>query len=464
LKILDARADAGPLQDVRQDESMNKVLDYIHRTLAPLDGGLTDGQLLARFVASRDEPSFALLVRRHGPMVWRLCLRMLGHVQDAEDAFQAAFLVLACKAASVVKRESVGSFLYGVAYRTALEAKAINARRRARERQVEAMPHPEARPGDMTDWRPWLDRELSRLPEKYRIAVILCDLEGRTRKEAARQLKVPEGTLSSRLAMARRLLAKRLSRYGLSLAGGMLAENVVSASVAASLVSSTVKAAVGQAALSRSVDVLVKGALQTMLMAKLKMAVGAVMVMMALGASSLVYRASGQSGPAGKGGGGRPAIELDVLRQEVELLKLKLELVQEKLHSQELELRALRGSAGAIGKSEADIKREVETLKSNLSMWEERAAWSKRMSQPGRQYVTTAQAETDEASRRAARHALEGAQAQLVVREGLQEAEAALKDLREARDAQAERKATDALEKALKKLREQQKKQEGHGK
>ena len=200
-----------------------------------------------------------------------------------------------------------------------------------------------------------------------------------------------------------------------------------------------------------------------MLMAKLKLVVGAVMVVMTLGASGLVYRASGQSGTAGKGDGGRPATELDVLRQEVELLKLKLELVQEKLRSQELELRALRGSAGAIGKSEADVKREVETLKSDLSLAEERAAWSKRMSQPGRQYVTTAQAEADEAKRRAARHALEGAQAQLVVREGLQEAEAALKALREARDAQAQRKATDALEKALKKLREQQKKQEGPG-
>jgi RNA polymerase sigma factor (sigma-70 family) len=314
---------------------MNKVLDYIHWTLAPSEGGLTDGQLLTRFIASRDEPSFALLVRRHGPMVWRLCLRVLGHVQDAEDCFQAAFLVLARRATSVAKRESVGSFLYGVAYRTALDAKAINARRRSREKQVEDMPHPEVRPADVTDWRPWLDRELSRLPEKYRTAVILCDLEGRTRKEVARQLKVPEGTLSSRLATGRRLLAKRLSRYGLSLSGALLAENAVSSSVARSLVSSTAKAAVGQAARSHSVDVLVKGALQTMLMAKLKMAVGAVMVVVALGTSGLVYRATGQSAPAvtERQPDGKPRSELEALRRENELLKLNLEVVLEKVRT-----------------------------------------------------------------------------------------------------------------------------------
>ncbi len=327
---------------------MNKVLDYIHRTLAPSEGGLTDGQLLARFIASRDEMSFALLVRRHGPMVWRLCLRVLGHVQDAEDCFQAAFLVLACKAASVVKRESVGSFLYGVAYRTALDAKASNARRRTREKQVEDMPHPEVAPGDLTDWRPWLDRELSRLPEKYRTAVILCDLEGRTRKEVARQLRVPEGTLSSRLAMGRRLLAKRLSRYGLSLSGAVLAEDAASASVARSLLSSTTKAVVGQASLSRSVDVLVKGALQTMLMTKLKMAVGAVMVVVALATSGLVYRASGQSAPAvtERRPDSKPRSELAALRRENELLKLNLEVVLEKVRAQEAELRTVKAQLG----------------------------------------------------------------------------------------------------------------------
>jgi RNA polymerase sigma factor (sigma-70 family) len=404
---------------------MNKVLDYIHRTLASPDIGLTDGQLLARFIATRDEASFALLVRRHGPMVWRLCLRVLGHVQDAEDCFQAAFVVLACKAASVVKRESVGSFLYGVAYRTALEAKVINTRRRARERQVEEMPHPEVTHADLTDWRPWLDRELSRLPEKYRTAVILCDLEGRSRKEAARQLRVPEGTLSSRLATARRLLAKRLARYGLSLSGVALAERVVSAPVAASLLSSTTKAVVGQAALPRSIHYLVKGALQTMLTAKLKMAVGALMVVAALGTSGLVYRASGQPAPAvtERKSDGKPRSELEALRRENELLKLNLEVVLEKVRAQEAELRTLRGQAKAA---------------------------------PNGLGVTVADFDGD------------GIVDLLVVnetrRDPLQEAEAALKALREAPNQESQRRAAEALDKALQKLRGQMKKQESPAK
>jgi RNA polymerase sigma factor (sigma-70 family) len=328
---------------------MHKVLDYLRRTLAPPGGGPTDGQLLARFVAARDEAAFAELLRRHGPMVWRLCLRVLGHAQDAEDSFQATFFVLARKAASVVRRESVGSFLYGVAYRTALDAR---SRRRTRERQVEQMPQPEIAPEEPQDWRPWLDLELSRLPEKYRAPIILCDLEGRTRKEAARQLRMSEGTVSSRLARGRCLLAKRLSRYGLSLSGGVLAsamaEGATSTPVPASLLSSTTKVAAGQATLSSSVEVLVKGALQTMLLAKLKLAVGAMVVAVAFGATGLAYRASGQPAPAGaeKASAGRPATELEILRQEVELLKLKLEVVQEKQRAQEAELRALKGRRG----------------------------------------------------------------------------------------------------------------------
>src|SRR5262249_4431856 len=147
----------------------------------------SDAQLLGRFVARRDEASFAELVRRHGPMVLGVCRRGLHNHHDAEDAFQAAFLVLARKASAVAAPEQVGSWLYGVAYRTALEARAVAARRRAKERQVSAMPEPPAPPAEAErDLRPLLDQELSLLPPKYRVAGGLCGLEGRTRPEAAR--------------------------------------------------------------------------------------------------------------------------------------------------------------------------------------------------------------------------------------------------------------------------------------
>jgi RNA polymerase sigma factor (sigma-70 family) len=349
--------------------NQNPILDYLHRVLNPAgEVGLTDGQLLARFIASRDETAFAALVRRHGPMVWRLCRRVLGHVQDTEDAFQATFLILARKATAVVKRESVGSFLYGVAYRIAREAKAINDKRRSREKQVEVMPHPIVIPTEEQDWRPWLDHELTLLPEHYRAVIVACDLEGRSRKEAAHQLGLSEGTLSSRLARGRSLLAKRLSRYGLSLSVGALTatltEDTASAHVSISLLSSTTQAAVGQVVLSHSIDYLVKGALKTMLWAKLKLTVGAVVVMVALGTSGLVYRASGQSAPTVTENkfSGRPRSELEALRRENELLKLNLEVVLEKVRAQEEELRRLKAQAGKTsGVTTAEIHRESGT-------------------------------------------------------------------------------------------------------
>src|SRR5260370_32425840 len=151
--------------------------------------GLTDGQLLARFVAGRDEDSFAALLRRHGPMVFGVCRRVLRDTHDAEDAFQATFLILTRKAASVVKRDSVGAYLYAVAYHTALEAAQANARRRAREKPMRDLPHPEApavdSPAEAAEWRPLLDREMNRLPEKCRAAVILCGLEWLPERPAA---------------------------------------------------------------------------------------------------------------------------------------------------------------------------------------------------------------------------------------------------------------------------------------
>ena len=144
------------------------VLERLRKAALARDGcGLSDGQLLERYLTDRDAAAFAALVRRHGPMVWGVCRRVAGNGPDAEDAFQATFLVLVRKAGSLRSRELVGNWLYGVAYRTALKARTVAARRRARERQVEQMPHPEVGPDEAwSDLQPLLDRELERLPAR----------------------------------------------------------------------------------------------------------------------------------------------------------------------------------------------------------------------------------------------------------------------------------------------------------
>ncbi len=341
-------------KDTDMRSSLNKIVDHLQRVLAPPGSGLTDGQLLARFVDTRDEAAFTALVRRHGPMVWQLCQRVLGHAQDAEDAFQATFLVLARKAAAVVRRESVGSWLYAVAYRTALEARTAGARRRAREKQVENMPHPVVPPAEPADWRPWLDQELSRLPEHYRAVVVACDLEGLSRKEAARQLKLAEGTVSSRLTRGRCLLAQRLARHGLAIAGGALATALAEGAAAqppalllAATVQSALLVAAGEwAAVVPSVAILTRGVLKIMFLTKLKSVVGMVLAVTLLGTSGLVYHAAGQAPAAGQSGAKRLS-EVEALRRENELLKLNLEVVLEKVRAQETELRALRGQNAA---------------------------------------------------------------------------------------------------------------------
>jgi RNA polymerase sigma factor (sigma-70 family) len=400
-----------------------KVLEYIQHA----GGGQTDAQLLARFVATRDEAAFASLVRRHGPMVLGVCRRVLGHFHDAEDAFQATFLVLARKAASVLRRDSVSCYLHGVAYHTALRAGTAIARRRKRERQVDNMPHPEVAPPEAQDWLPLLDRELNRLPEKYRSAIVLCDLEGRTRREAARLLNIAEGTLSSRLATGRQTLARRLARCGVTLSGGALAvalsQGAASAQVPMALASSTAKAAAlvaaGQlAAVSTPAVVLMKGVMKAMLLKKLRFAVAVVMVMMALGTVGLGYQKGG-SGAAQAAPPDRSLSELEALRKENELLKLNLQIVLEKVGAQESELRTLRGQAAAskgtgLGAAFLDIDKD------------------------GVVDIIIAKRELQHDS----------------LSDAAQEAENAVKALRAAKDKAGQRRAAEALDKAMKKLRE----------
>jgi len=258
--------------------------------------GVTDAQLLGCFLEHRDEAAFAALVKRHGPMVWGVLRRVLRDYQDAEDAFQATFLVLVRKAASILPREMVGNWLYGVAHQTALKARATRARRKERERLVTVMPQPAVMEEELwTDLQPVLDQELSRLPDKFRAVILLCDLQGKTRKEAARQLGCPEGTVASRLATARAMLAKRLARHGLAVSTGALAAVLssmgASASVPDLVSSSTMKAvslvAAGQAAtavVSAKVAALTEGVIKVMFAKKLMKAMALLCLVGVVGA------------------------------------------------------------------------------------------------------------------------------------------------------------------------------------
>lgn len=203
----------------------------------------TDAALLARFARARDAAAFAELVRRHGPLVLGVCRRVTGNSHDAEDAFQASFLVLAQKAGALSNAALLGNWLYGVAFRVALRAKRAATRRRAREVTVPIMPDPPAPESRaaVPEFGPVLDEELAALAEHYRDAIVLCDLRGLSREAAAEALGVPEGTLSSRLANGRKQLAARLARRGIALpaTGLAMALGTATASVPAELLART---------------------------------------------------------------------------------------------------------------------------------------------------------------------------------------------------------------------------------
>jgi RNA polymerase sigma factor (sigma-70 family) len=280
---------------------LGRVVQALRRAAQPGDdAAASDGQLLECYVRRREEAAFAALVRRHGPMVWGVCRRVLASHQDAEDAFQATFVVLVRRAASVVPRDMVANWLYGVAHQTALKARQTTARRLAREKQVPAMPEPVAEPQALwDDLQPRLDQELSRLPDKYRAVIVLCDLSGKTRKEAARQLRVPEGTVASRLAAARALLARRLSRTGLAVPGAalgaMLVAHSASAGVPAGVAATALRAAVTGTIAPRAAA-LADAVVKAMLLRKIKVASAVLVTLAALAASAaaLVPRAAAE--------------------------------------------------------------------------------------------------------------------------------------------------------------------------
>ncbi len=204
------------------------------RRLAP-QATEADAELLGRFVESRDEAAFATLVHRHGPMVYAVCCRRLGKVPDADDAFQAAFLVLARDAAKIANRESLPGWLYRVAYLIALKASGRRAARSMGSLPMEDVPmnDPPDANAILHEQHAIIDDELASLPEKFRTVLVLCLIEGKTNTEAAAALKIPVGTVDSRLNTARKHLQAKLVRRGLGVAAAASLERLFEASLSA---------------------------------------------------------------------------------------------------------------------------------------------------------------------------------------------------------------------------------------
>ena len=288
-------------------------------------GGLSDAELLQRFAAGRDEAAFEVLVWRHGPMVLSVAHRVLNSLDDAEDVLQATFLALVRQAHTVRRGGALAGWLYRVAYRTALRARAQRARRPAGRVSVEEVPAPPS-PGDDPGWDvlALLDEELQRLPDKYRTPLVLSYLQGLTNREIADRLGCPPGTVFTRLARGRDLLHRRLTRRGVTVSAGLLGAALVHAAAApalrAELVQATLKAAAlfaagsgaAAGAVSPNVVALTEGALKMMGPGRLRL-VWAVLVLLAAagaGAGLLALRGTArekENAPPRPAGAGEPA-------------------------------------------------------------------------------------------------------------------------------------------------------------
>jgi RNA polymerase sigma factor (sigma-70 family) len=291
------------------------LLRYIHRLVVrPEPEEATDAALLGRFISGRDERAFAALVNRHGPLVLHVCRRVLGDSDDTEDAFQAVFLVLARKAASVGRREALAAWLHGVARRVALKARSARARR-CRETRPLAAPPADARPDPLAELSARellliVDEELQRLPEVYRLPVILCCLEGRSLEEAAHQLGWTPGSVKGRLERGRARLRERLLRRGLTLSATLAAvevsRNAAPAMAVARLVSRTVQGAVafgtgqtaGAAGVSTGAAALAGQVVKTMALARLKVPAALLLAMSLLATGLALFRAAPSPTPA----------------------------------------------------------------------------------------------------------------------------------------------------------------------
>ena len=352
---------------------MTNLSDFFRR----LTGGMTaetlddhsDRQLVERTLAKRDEAAFQAIVHRHGPMVYRVCWRVLLHAQDAEDAFQATFLVLAQRLRTVRKRDSLASWLHGVARRVALKANAQSAGQRRHEHEA-SLPET-VLPDDVTwkELRSALDAELGALPEKWRLPLILCYLEGRTQDEAASQLAWSKSRLR-RLEEAREALGRRLNGRGIvcpaALSAILLSDCLASA--APGLVASTVEAGAGVAAgktvataASVKVAALTQGVLKAMWITKLKTATAVLLIlgMVAFGGGLYMREmgAAGQHVKAGQDDVQPPNRQADPLKKEGDEPK---KAAPDKKKKFEADMKKLQGTWTTVTATKDGTERKEE--------------------------------------------------------------------------------------------------------
>jgi RNA polymerase sigma factor (sigma-70 family) len=328
------------------------VLREVHRLFGEgTVAGLSEGQLLERFLARRDEVAFEALVARHGPMVLGVCRGVLRDPHEAEDAFQATFLVLIRKAGTIRRGDSLGPWLYRIARRVAVRASAGGSRRRGSEVQAaEAVAAAPAPDGPDRDARALIHEELDRLPEKYRAPIVLCYLEGRTHEEAARQLRWPIGSVKGRLSRARGLLRDRLTRRGLALSGvapAFALEGEAGAAVPPALSEATIRAAMDIAAgkatgfATATTAALAEGVLKAMFANKLKgLAAGVLAVgLLAAGVGPFVRGGRADDGPGGAGEARGEVVDPAAIHQDREVIRGNWKVVSVEVAGKEV-LRA----------------------------------------------------------------------------------------------------------------------------
>jgi RNA polymerase sigma factor (sigma-70 family) len=371
---------------------MIDVLTRLKITLAPeVPPSVTDAELVDRFVRDSDHEAFAEIVRRHGSMVFGVCRRALAHHQDAEDAFQAVFLVLAQKGHTVRSSVHLSSWLYTVACRTAGKARSVLSSRRAREAPLDGHGFATCDPSpESVEWHKLLDEEVERLPEKYRLPVLLSELLGLTRSETARQLGCPEGTVAGRLHRAKQLLANRLRARGVAFSLPLLAPWFLSGSAGAAvsvrLLASTVRlatisalGAAGAGVIPSTVSCLSQGVISTMSTSLTKLTAGIGMVVLSVGT---LYLGStfAQSQPAQKPGstGGNPGVS-NPLPEPIHPRIVLQKPVQEELRLSQSQVDKLydaweagKAKAGDAVKERDRVKGEIAELEKQLSALHEK--------------------------------------------------------------------------------------------